>query len=393
MTARRLVAAAAATLALGLVATVTGGAAVAGTGAVRAGDPIGGPGLASDSVVVDGPAPPVIHAKAWILADVDTGDVLAAYHAHRRLRPASTLKTLTAVTLLPTLDKSTEYRATYADAVAEGSRVGLVPGLPYTVDQLFYGLFLPSGNDAAHALANAAGGMPHTVELMQAEAAHLQADDTHVVNASGLDAPGQRTSVYDLALFARAGLTRSDFRHYCSTVSVAFPGRRPKHPGKPRQTYRIYNQNPMLYDGFDGAIGVKTGYTTLAGRTFVGAAERHGHTLVAALMGIRDTSATDAEHLLSWGFHHRGELSAVGTLVPPLPVGADDVRVASGTGAEPVAAATAGSSVPFHLLRGVLWPLLVIGVIVAAVVLRRRQVNRRRAQRADWKRRNRALRH
>jgi D-alanyl-D-alanine carboxypeptidase (penicillin-binding protein 5/6) len=149
----------------------------------------------------------------------------------------------------------------------------------------------------------------------------------------------------------------------------------------------------MLYDGFEGAIGVKTGYTTMAGRTFVGAAERNGHTLVAALMGIRDTSATDAEHLLSWGFHQRGELSAVATLVPPLPVGADDVRVVSGTGAEPVAAATAGSSVPFHLMRGVLWPLLVIAVIVVALAVRRRQVTRRRAQRADWKRRNRALRH
>jgi D-alanyl-D-alanine carboxypeptidase (penicillin-binding protein 5/6) len=393
MTARRLAAAAAATLALGLVATVMSGEAVAGTGALRAGDPIGGPALASDSVVVDGPAPPVIHAQAWIVADADTGEVLAAYRAHRRLRPASTLKTLTAVTLLPKLDKSMEYRATYADAVAEGSRVGLVPGLPYTVDQLFYGLFLPSGNDAAHALANAAGGMAHTVDLMQAEAAHLQANDTHVVNASGLDAPGQLTSVYDLALFARAGLTRSDFRHYCSTVTVAFPGRRSKHPGKPRQTYQIYNQNPMLYDGFEGAIGVKTGYTTMAGRTFVGAAERNGHTLVTALMGIRDTSATDAEHLLSWGFRHRGQLTAVGTLVPPLPVGADDVRVVGGAGTQPVTASMAGSTVPFHLPSGLVWPALVIVAIVAAVALRRRHVVRRRAQRTDWKRRDRALRH
>jgi serine-type D-Ala-D-Ala carboxypeptidase (penicillin-binding protein 5/6) len=385
MTCRLLLArfAVAMPLSLGLVVGLTVGPAWA--------DTVGGSALASQQVVVDGPPPPSVHAKAWLVADADTGEVLAAYRAHRKLRPASTLKTLTADTLLPRLNPLTGYRASYSDAVAEGSRVGLVPGARYTVDQLFYGMFLPSGNDAAHALAQAAGGVPTTIALMRAEARHLQADDTHVVNPSGLDAPSQVSSAYDLALFARAGLARPDFRHYCSTITYAFPGRRAKKPGNPRRTYQIYNQNPMLVDGFAGAIGVKTGYTTLAGRTFVGAAERDGHTMLVTLMGIRDSSAADAESLLNWAFRQHAKLTPVGTLVAPLPSGGDDLRQVSGIGDEPQASGVVTSGRSLRLLHTSLWPLAVLGLLVLAVVLRRRSMARRRT-RAAMARRQRALR-
>jgi D-alanyl-D-alanine carboxypeptidase (penicillin-binding protein 5/6) len=329
---------------------------------------------------------PVIHASAWLVADADTGAVLAAKHAHERLRPASTLKILTAITLLPRLDPRRVQHATYDDAVVEGSRVGIVPGVPYTVRDLFYGMFLPSGNDAARALAEAGGGVSHTVHLMQRTARTMQAMDTHVVNPHGLDAPGQVTSAYDLALFARAGLARADFRRYCSTVTYAFPGRMPK-PGHPRSTYQIYNQNPMLVDGFDGAIGVKTGYTTLAGRTFVGAATRHGHTLIVTLMHVQDTSATDAESLLQWGFEHLPHAKPVGQLVAPVDrnrtVPSDDL-VASG----PVAAAGAG--VGLHRRSGwlatvALWLALVVALAGVAVIVRRQQVSRRsRRRQQEW---------
>jgi len=394
MTARHLLTAAATATLLGvtgpLVAVMPAGAA---TGRSATGAPVGGSALAGTEVVVDGPTPPPIHAKSWVVADADTGAVLAAYRAHRRLRPASTLKTLTADTLLPRLNPASIYRATYSDAVAEGSRVGLVPGARYTIDQLFYGMFLPSGNDAAHALARAAGGVHKTVALMQAEATHLQANDTHVVNPSGLDAPGQMSSAYDLALFARAGLGRSDFRHYCSTITYAFPGRHSKKPGHPRTTYQIYNQNPMLVDGFAGAIGVKTGYTTLAGRTFVGAAERGGHTMLVTLMGIRDSSATDAEALLRWAFRERARLSPVATLVAPLPSGADDLRQVSTGGDQPLAAGqTSGPRDSIRLLQSAVWPLVVVAILVLLVVLRRRTVVRRR-ERAKVTRQQRVVRH
>ena len=125
------------------------------------------------------------------------------------------------------------------------------PGATYTINELFYGLLLPSGNDAAHALANAAGGMDPTVELMREEAERLGAEDTKVRNPSGLDTPSQVSSAFDLAFFAREGLTRSDFRRYVGTVSTSFPAEMPKKDKK-RKCYMIYNQNPLLLDGYRG---------------------------------------------------------------------------------------------------------------------------------------------
>src|SRR5207344_2249399 len=133
-------------------------------------------------------------AASFLLADLDTGEVLAARNPHGLQRPASTLKVLTAVTLLPQLDPTSVYTARSEDANAEGSRVGVVPDATYTVHQLFQGLFLMSGNDAASALANAAGGHRATIARMNTMAKSLGALDTSVRNPSGLDAPGQFTS-------------------------------------------------------------------------------------------------------------------------------------------------------------------------------------------------------
>lgn len=272
----------------------------------------GGPAIGA-TTTESPPKGPQVVAKSWLVADVTTGVVLAAKRPHYRLQPASTLKTLTAVTLLPRLAKKAEYKVQWEDAAVEGSAVGIVPGATYTVDELFYGLMLPSGNDAAHALANAAGGMKSTVALMNEEARRLHAYDTTVRNPSGLDARGQYTSAYDLALFARAGLERADFRKYVGTISTAFPAEMPKK-NKHRKSYQIYNQNPLLEDGYRGAIGVKTGYTTLAGRTFIGAAERGGHTLVITMMGLVESTDVAAERLLNWGFANLDRVPPVDSL-------------------------------------------------------------------------------
>ncbi|MEO8330412.1 MAG: serine hydrolase [Candidatus Nanopelagicales bacterium] len=279
------------------------------------------PGTATADVqrtglLVDGSHPPKVLAKSWLIADAETGDVLAAQNEHRRLKPASTLKTLTAVTLLPLLDKQDKYKVQWADAAVEGSAVGIVPGATYTVDDLFYGMLLPSGNDAAHALANAAGGMKKTVAMMTAQAKALHADDTTVRNPSGLDAGHQFTSAFDLAIFARAGLQRDDFCRYVGTISKPFPAEMPKKD-KRRKTYQIYNQNPLLLEGYRGAIGVKTGYTTMAGRTFIGAATRGGRTLIVSMMGVTEATDTAAERLLNWGFDKTQVLNPVDNLLAP----------------------------------------------------------------------------
>ena len=265
-------------------------------------------------VIVDGRSPPAVKAESWIVVDADTGDVLAAKNAHEQLRPASTLKTLTAITLLPQLALDDEYRVRWEDAHVTGSAVGIVPGSRYTIDQLFYGLMLPSGNDAARALASANGGLAATVRQMNATAHAVGAEDTHAANPTGLDAPGQLTSAFDLAIFAHEGLADRDFRRYVSTTSVAFPAQEPKQKTRKRDSYMIYNQNPLLLDGYRGALGVKTGYTTQAGRTFVAAAERGDQSLIVALMGIVEPSDMAAERLLQWGWTHGESVRPVGSL-------------------------------------------------------------------------------
>ncbi|HEX5018489.1 MAG TPA: D-alanyl-D-alanine carboxypeptidase family protein [Actinomycetes bacterium] len=267
-------------------------------------------------VVVDGHEPPRILAKSWIVVDAESGDVLAAKNAHDRLRPASTLKTLTAITLLPRLNLDDSYRVQWEDAHVTGSAVGIVPGSRYTIDELFYGLMLPSGNDAARALASANGGRPLTVRQMNETADSLGANDTNAANPTGLDAPRQLTSAFDLAIFAREGLTDRDFRRYVSTVSFSFPAQEPKK-NKKRDSYMIYNQNPLLLEGYRGVLGVKTGYTTEAGRTFVAAAERGGRTLIVALMGIVESSDAAAERLLQWGWTSGKSAIPVGSLTQP----------------------------------------------------------------------------
>lgn len=319
------------------------------------------------SGVIAHAATPPIAARSWVLADLTTGSVLAAKNAHLRLRPASTLKTLTAVTLLPLLRKTEQYRVRWSDAHVQGSAVGIVPGARYSVDQLFYGMMLPSGNDAAKALASAAGGTRRTVALMTRKATMLDANDTTVRNPSGLDAVGQYTSAFDLVLFARAGLARADFRRYVTTVSTSFPAGMP-NDGKRRSAYMIYNENSLLTD-YRGAAGVKTGYTTLAGRTFVGAAKRQGHLLVAALMQVTEPSEDAAAKLLDWGFANL-DVPPVGSLDQsgpstaqhaPQPVGAAlpttaDLAAATSR-SRPVSPATAGAAAALGL------SLLALGVL------------------------------
>jgi len=315
------------------IALVTG--LPSGAAAQPLGDPrLGGAALASRGVVTAPgvPAPPSVKAAAYVVADASTGAVLAARDAHSLRPPASTLKTLTALALLPQLDSGTSYRAVHADAAVEGSKVGVVPGQAYSVDLLWRGLFLRSGNDAANALANAAGGVPQTVALMQAEARRLQALDTTVVNPSGLDEPGQLSSAYDLALIARAGLQRTDFRTYCGMRRAQFPGRKGEKP------FVIDNQNALLRN-YPGAIGVKTGFTTQARHTLVGAATRGDRTLIVTLLKVPHPYVSrEAAALLDWGFAHAATAAPVGELVDPTDApAADGIDSTGGVVAAPVA--------------------------------------------------------
>jgi D-alanyl-D-alanine carboxypeptidase (penicillin-binding protein 5/6) len=307
---RLFLAAAAATLCL----VAAGPAAAASDSPAQ---PIGGPLLSGRGLVVqpfsDAPAlPKGLTASGWVVADADTGSVLAAQAPHARFLPASTLKILTAVTLIPQLERTQLVKAQYADAVVDGSKVGIVPGMSYTVDKLMTAMLVVSGNDAANALAHAAGGMRRTVQLMNDEAHRLNAFDTTARTPSGLDAPGEATSAYDLALIARAGLQIPDFRRYVATVKSSMPAPHHKH-------FQIYTHNRLLTT-YPGDIGIKNGYTDAARGTYVGAATRHGHTIIVAMVHAQPYFWDEARSLLTWGFKARRHVAPVGQLVPPGPI-------------------------------------------------------------------------
>ena len=310
-------------------ATIVAGLGLAGASTALA-EPIGGPLLTGSDVVVDPGSGasdlPDVPVSTWVLADMDTGAILAAKGPHVSRPPASVLKTLTALTLTEQLDPDFVYTTTYDDVAVEGSRVGLVEEATYTVRELMYGLFMQSGNDCASALANANGGLELTLAQMNEEAQRLQAYDTVALNPSGLPAEGQVTSAYDLALIAREGLSRPDYFDYANTrVIEDYPGYMPEEPGDPRQTMAIATQNPLFIQGYEGAIGLKTGWTTEAGRTFVGAAERGGTSLVVTLLNVDGEIYDSAAELLDWGFANIDEVTPVGYLVDPVTSAADAV--------------------------------------------------------------------
>ena len=277
---------------------------------------IGGDGLASPDETVqllpDAAPLPEVKAETWIVADATTGQVLAAKGAHVQRPPASTLKTLLALTVLPKHSPEATWIAGPKVQQVAGSRVGLAAGKTYTLDQLWYAVFLPSANDAAVAVAKINGGINTTVAQMNEMAQRLQAHDTVAKTPNGLDAPGQVSSAYDLALIARAGMQRPDFAHYAGTVEYTFPDR------VGNGSHTIVTTNRLLLHGFPGMIGVKTGFTTKAGRTYVGAVKRGDTTIIVAMLGIHESTEKAAKKLFTWAFKNDDKVTPIGTLVNPV---------------------------------------------------------------------------
>lgn len=281
---------------------------------------VGGARLAEAGVVVDlptgVPAPPEVLDVSYVLADLDTGEILAAKAPHAWLRPASTLKTLTALTLLPRLDPKAVVTATDDHVGANGTRAGMIAGNPYPVASLFEAMLMQSANDAAYGLADAAGGYDKTLELMNAVAKQVGAHDTVALDPSGLDEPGQRSSAYDLALIGRAAMQLPDFRRYITLRDAVFPGGTDARTGTTYDPFHIPNINALLAN-YDGAIGIKPGRTNRAQHTFVGAATREGRTLIVTQLGSTSGSWEATAALLDWGFAHAGGVTPVGRLVEP----------------------------------------------------------------------------
>ncbi|MFG2526636.1 D-alanyl-D-alanine carboxypeptidase family protein [Streptomyces sp. NPDC048516] len=279
----------------------------------------------------DVPEPPDVSALSWMVTDMASGKVLAAKDAHRPLPPASTLKALFAVTVLPKFSQGEVHTVSLRDLdgiEAGSSLAGLKEDLPYRVADLWDAVFLRSGSDAVHTLAGMNGGWNKTIDDMQATADRLGARDTTVASADGFDTPGQFSSAYDLTLFGRAGLADPDFAHFAATKQTELP-----EEGGP-DAFGIVNTNRLLVGShgvkpYDGLIGVKNGYTTHAGNTLIAAARRDGRTLLVTVMnpqsGSRNAVYEEARDLLDWGFEAAPRAAAVGVLPALEPRGATGV--------------------------------------------------------------------
>ena len=276
------------------------------------------------------PAPPEVPAASWLVADVDTGEVLAAQSPRAPLAPASTLKLLTALALAPELEPDATWTAVHEDAAIDGSKVGVVPGSVYTVEDLMHALLLGSGNDAANALAGMVGGMGAATSRMQEVAEQLGAEDTVVRNTSGLDAEGQVSTAVDLALIGRAVLADPELAALVRTTRYQFPGEGTTF-GPERPRFEVANHNRLLY-GYEGALGLKNGYTRAAGGSFVGAVERDGRRYLVTLLKSEGSTSQQARALLDWAVVHGPAAEPVATL--PAPTAAEEARRTEDT--EPV---------------------------------------------------------
>src|ERR1700742_4168340 len=337
--------------------------------------PEGGEALSSCEVITapnTAPPPGDVSAEAWVVADLDSGAIIAARDPHARHRPASVIKVLVAMASLRELNINKAVDGTPDDAAAEGTKVGVAPGGTYTVNQLLHGLLMHSGNDAAHALAMQLGGMPAALDKINALAAKLGGKDPRAATPSGLDGPGMSTSAYDIGLFYRYAWENSTFAAIVHTEKFDFPG----HADSP--AYELENDNQLLYH-YPGALGGKTGYTDDAGQTFVGAANRDGRRLMAGFLhGTRGAVAAwqQAAHLLDYGFA-TAPGTRVGTLIEPdpsltAPNPAANGDNAAGPASNAASLIPAADALPVRVGVAVIGTVVVFGLIMVA-----RSTNRR----------------
>ncbi len=248
-----------------------------------------------------------VSATAAVLMDADMGQVLYEKNGDRQMLIASTTKIMTALVVLEHAAPDDVITVT-PDHMAEGSSMYLRAGETVRVEELLYGLLLCSGNDAALALTECAGGLTPFVALMNEKAAALGMAHTSFANPNGLDADGHYSTARDMAVLAAAAVENPTFRRICSSRSVTIGQR------------TMENHNRLLRQ-MEGCVGLKTGYTRAAGRTLVSCAERDGCRLVAVTLQDGNDWADHAA-LYDYGFRltapRRGVQTALLRLREPL---------------------------------------------------------------------------
>jgi len=238
--------------------------------------------------------PPPISALSAAVVDDACGDLLFDKDAHRRLPPASITKIVTALVAAETTDPDETVDVNIDNFFAgDGTVMGLETGMRISMRDLLYGLLLPSGNDAAVAVARrVAGDVPAFVNRMNAKVRDLGLEDTHFTNPHGLDAAGHYSSAYDMAMVGRYAYKEPLIAEIVRTKQY-----QPNWGGA-----ELWSGNLLLWL-YAEADGMKTGWTEKAGQTMVATAQRDGHRLFVTVMSSQDRY-TDVIRLLDWGFEN-----------------------------------------------------------------------------------------
>ncbi|MFN8035550.1 MAG: serine hydrolase [Acidimicrobiia bacterium] len=348
--------------------------------------------------------------RAFLLADAGTGRVLAAGNEHTALPPASTVKIMTGLTALRRLPAGATVKVSARAAAQPSMRIGMHEGEVWTLDDVLHTLYLVSANDAAYALAEAAGG---TVEqfatLMDDTARQLGMSDSSFHDPAGLDDGasvngGSRMSAWDLAIATRNALQVPQIADTVKLVDYEFTA-----PDGVRHT--LHNHNAQFLRQYAGATGMKTGYTSKAGRGLVCTATRDGRTMIGVVLDVYDTTGS-CERLLDQGFASKADAAGTGEVLPevkiftaaqrdsaiagiPRSLGRPRLSEITGTTAAPATAAprpaprhrvatpAAPRTEESSVLPTILWAIGGFAVaLVAFVAWRRRVVRRRRRTRS-----------
>ncbi|NLG23736.1 MAG: hypothetical protein GX558_00145, partial [Clostridiales bacterium] len=245
-------------------------------------------------------------SRACVLIDADTGEVLFEKNGDQKMYPASTTKIMTLLVALERakLSKKVTIPAEAAQVPSDSSLVPVRVGEQMTMADLLYGMFIRSGNDASNAVAVACGGsIDRFVAAMNAKAEELGMAGTRFANAHGYHDADHYTTARDMAVLTAAALKNADFRKIASARTYTMAATAKRGELALTKNYSILDPSSSYY--YDGAFGIKTGYTSAAGQCYVGAAQRDGRTLIAVVLRCgmyRSDKWTDAARLFNYGF-------------------------------------------------------------------------------------------
>lgn len=274
----------------------TGPGTSAGPGATQ--------GSGTGGSVVNTLKQPEIQAQGAVLMDAATGNLLYSKEAETKFYPASITKLMTALLVAEkcSLDDTVTFSKTAVTNLESGAvTLGLVEGDKLTVRQSLYGLLLKSANEVANGLAeHTAGSISKFADMMNARAKELGCTNTNFVNPNGLNNSNHYTTPHDMALIARAAFQNGTVSKIASTLSYQIPATQKAAARTISLGHKMLYPNDARY--YQGVIGGKTGYTSLAGNTLVTCAERDGVRLIAVIMKSKSTQYTDTSALLDYGF-------------------------------------------------------------------------------------------